>query len=61
MSFEQELICRSEGVTAYGAMNDCYRYGIVHGCTTECPVLIRGEFELKDDENKDLWEEVKSL
>jgi len=42
-------------------MDDCFRYGIGHGCDIFCPVLLRGECEYKDDENKELYEEAISL
>jgi len=41
------------GMTA----NECYQHGMVRGCTIDCPVLQRGECELKDAENKELYQE----
>lgn len=38
-------------------MNDCYKYGMSYGCDIHCPVLARHECELKDDENKEIYEE----
>ena len=38
-------------------MTDCERYGMTWGCDIDCPVLQRGECELKDDENKELYQE----
>lgn len=43
----------------FKGMNDCERYGMTWGCDTGCPVLRSGKCELKDDENKELWEQVK--
>lgn len=38
-------------------MNDCERYGMTWGCDIDCPVLRSGKCELKDNENKGLYEE----
>ncbi len=35
--------------------NDCHNYGITWGCNVDCPVLIRGECELQDSDNKELY------
>lgn len=43
--------------TIYLGMNDCERYGMMAGCDTGCPVLQAGKCELKDDENKELYQE----
>ena len=37
-------------------MNDCERYGMTWGCDIDCPVLRQGKCELKDDENKELYD-----
>lgn len=37
--------------------NECFNYGITWGCTIDCPVLQRGECELKDSENKELYKQ----
>lgn len=38
-------------------MSDCERYGMTWGCDIGCPVLQRGECELKDSDNKELYQE----
>ena len=38
-------------------MTGCERYGMTWGCNIDCPVLRAGECELKDDENKELYNE----
>jgi len=45
------------GITAVSVMDDCHKYGVINGCDIDCPVLMRGECELKDDENKELYQE----
>ena len=42
-------------------MSDCERYGMTWGCDIDCPVLQRGDCELKDAENKELYKEFLSL
>jgi hypothetical protein len=37
--------------------NQCFIYGITWGCDIDCPVLKEGNCELKDNENKELYEE----
>lgn len=37
--------------------NECFQYGMRSGCDIDCPVLKRGECELKDDDNKKLYNE----
>lgn len=34
----------------FEGMSECSRYGMTKGCDDECPVLLRGECELMDDE-----------
>lgn len=58
MSFEREILRRDLGVTASSIATDCEAYGMVHGCTTGCPVLISGECELQEAENKELYAEA---
>jgi hypothetical protein len=38
-------------------MSECYNYGMTWGCDLDCPVLARHECELKDAENKELYQE----
>lgn len=41
---------------------DCERYGMGHGCDTDCPVLQRGDCELQKTDNKELYlEYLKSI
>ena len=40
------------------SMSGCERYGMTWGCDIDCPVLNAGECELKDDENKELYEQA---
>lgn len=37
-------------------MSDCESYGMTWGCDEDCPVLLRGECELQDADNKELYE-----
>jgi len=39
--------------------NECENYGMTWGCDIDCPVLQRGECELKDADNKHLWEQIQ--
>ena len=41
------------------SLSECETYGMWYGCNEHCPVLIRGECELQEAENKDLYELVK--
>lgn len=43
--------------TVFIGMNACYRYGMTWGCDIDCPVLQAGECELKDSDNKELYQE----
>lgn len=36
-------------IGANKAMDECYSYGIGHGCDLDCPKLLRGECEVTDD------------
>lgn len=47
--------------TVYLGMNDCERYGMTWGCDIDCPVLQAGKCELKDFENKELYQEYLDL
>jgi len=38
-------------------MSDCFNYGMTWGCDIDCPVLRRHECELKDTDNKELYQE----
>lgn len=42
-------------------MTGCERYGMTWGCDIDCPVLQSGNCELKDSENKELYQEYLSL
>lgn len=52
------ILEKTLGVTAVSVMNDCYKFGLMNGCAVECPQLIRGDCELKDDENKELYQQA---
>lgn len=41
----------------FKGITECEKYGMTWGCDIDCPVLQRGECELKDSENKKLYEE----
>jgi hypothetical protein len=45
----------------FKGMNERYRYGMMAGCDIECPVLQRGECELKDLDNKELYQEYLTI
>jgi len=59
------ILEKTFGVTALGVMDDCYKYGLIGGCDVDCPVLRRGECELQDSDNKELYaeylDEVKEI
>jgi hypothetical protein len=38
-------------------MTECERYGMTWGCDIDCPVLRDGRCELKDSDNKELYDE----
>ena len=40
-------------------LSECETYGMCYGCNEHCPVLIKGECELQETENKDLYELAK--
>ena len=40
---------RCLGATAVSVMNDCYKYGMLHGCREDCPQLLRKECEIYKD------------
>jgi hypothetical protein len=44
--------------TVFIGMNQCERYGMTWGCDTDCPVLRAGKCELKETDNKELYEEM---
>mgnify|MGYP006921387271 CR=1 FL=1 len=46
--------------TVFVGMNACERYGMTWGCDTDCPVLRDGKCELKDNENKGIWEQIQN-
>ena len=56
--FNSIILERDLGITALSVMNDCEKHGMMVGCTITCPVLIRGECELQDTDNKDLYAEA---
>ena len=41
--------------------DDCTNYGITFGCDINCPVLRLGNCELKDDENKELYDSLLNI
>jgi hypothetical protein len=46
--------------TVYLGMSQCERYGMTWGCDVDCPVLREGNCELKDSENKELYNKSQS-
>lgn len=36
-------------------ISDCEAYGMCNGCDEHCPVLIAGQCELKDTDNKEIY------
>ena len=58
LGFGKALVEQDLGVTASCVTDDCFKYGIVNGCDSGCPQLIRGECERQDDECKDLYQEA---
>jgi hypothetical protein len=56
--FDSLLHERGVGLTAMSVMTDCEKHGMAVGCTVDCPVLVRGECEFQDDENKALYLEA---
>lgn len=54
LNLGRELTIQGGDVNNHG---DCFNYGIVAGCDIYCPVLQRGECELKNEENEDLYNE----
>lgn len=48
-------------ITGLQPSTDCFNYGITYGCNIDCPVLIAGECELQENENKELYLEIKQL
>jgi hypothetical protein len=46
------------GSTASSVMTDCEKHGMTYGCTIECPALLAGLCELKDTDNKELYEDA---
>ena len=39
-------------------MSECDKYGYTYGCTLECPVLSRGDCDIKDEVMRELGVEV---
>ena len=58
MDFENTIVEWDLGASGYSSSSECFRFGIVWGCTIHCPVLRRGECELMLDANKELYEEA---
>lgn len=46
----------SENISLF--MTDCEKYGMAYGCDVDCPVLRDGKCQLKETENKHLWDKV---
>jgi hypothetical protein len=44
--------------TVFIGMTECERYGMTWGCDIDCPVLRNGKCELKDTDNKELYNEL---
>ena len=59
LSFAKVISTQSLGVTASSIMTGCEHYGMLQGCDIECPILRNHRCELKDDDNKELYEEMK--
>jgi len=47
------------GAMGSSALGECGRYGMTYGCNEDCPVLLRGECELQDSENAELYKRAK--
>ncbi len=45
----------------FHGMTRCERYGMTWGCRIECPVLQSHECELKDSNNKELYQEYLTV
>jgi len=60
MNFANTITEIDLGAMASSVMTDCEKYGMTWGCNTGCPVLRAGKCELKDDENKELYQEYLS-
>jgi hypothetical protein len=60
MNFANTITEMDLGAMASSVMTDCEKYGMTWGCDTGCPVLRAGKCELKDDENKELYQEYLS-
>jgi len=60
MNFANTITEMDLGAMASSVMTDCEKYGMTWGCNTGCPVLRAGKCELKDDENKELYQEYLS-
>lgn len=58
MGFAKETSLMSLGITAASIMTDCEHYGMTYGCNAECPVLLAHKCELKNSDNKKLYEEA---
>ncbi len=41
---------------SHPSMTKCENYGMTWGCDIDCPVLRDGDCELKDSENKELYQ-----
>ena len=61
-SENKQSIANTFSDTVFIGMSQCERYGMTWGCDIDCPVLRSGKCELKDTDNKDLYDEcVKEL
>ena len=49
IDFKNTLVEADLGASAYCALGECGRFGIVSGCAPECPVFERGECELQKE------------
>ena len=58
MNFAKTINEKDLGVMAACVMTDCEHHGMTYGCTTDCQVLINGECELQDSDNKELYLEA---
>lgn len=53
-----QTIAELDNTLSHATMSECESYGMTWGCDVDCPVLREGLCELKDAENKELYEQV---
>lgn len=47
-----------EGDLGVKIETECEQYGMLNGCDINCPVLIAGKCKLKENETKELYDEI---